>query len=241
MSKARRWVAVSDTHGDQIDRDAERQFFDFVEDYKPHIRLHMGDVFDFRAWRKGADKEEKAESMLSDVESGLDFLRRYKPRAVLWGNHDDRLFKIARDGSGPERMHARQLIGQIEDTLPKTKFIKYDVTSGICRIGDIAFLHGYQCNQDTAKNIALQYGGGEIRRVVQGHVHHFSSHTSRSLGGVKGHTIGCLARLDMEYAKARPATMSHGQGWCYGEQRGGVTTFTAYELPTKQEPVYAIT
>lgn len=240
MSKSRRWVAVSDTHGDAIDPEAEREFFDFVDDFKPAIRLHMGDVFDFRGWRRGAGPEEQAESMTADVERGLSFLARYKPQVVLWGNHDDRLFRIARDGNGAARMLAQQLIGNIEDALPRTKFIPYNVFNGIARIGDIAFLHGYQCNLSTARNIAMQYGGGGIHRVVQGHVHHFSSHTSRSRDAVKGHTVGCLARLDMEYAKARPATMSHGQGWCYGEIRGGVTTFTEYQLPIKREAIHVV-
>jgi predicted phosphodiesterase len=39
---------VSDTHGDEVDPVMEIKFFDWLADYKPKLRIHAGDVFDFR-------------------------------------------------------------------------------------------------------------------------------------------------------------------------------------------------
>lgn len=227
----KRYSLVTDTHGDMIDHDAEGQFFDWLADYAPSIRVHMGDAFDFRAWRRGASAAEQSESMGYDLESGLGFLKRYKPTVWMLGNHDDRLWRIAREGKGDQRDLARMMIGEIEKALPKTKIVPYSIREGVARLGDMALLHGFQANMHVGRMIAQQYGGGEIRRVVQGHVHRFSSYTARDYGGTTGHTIGGLVQVVMDYNKSQTATLSHQNGWAFGElMKDGTTTFAEHRL-----------
>lgn len=240
--KPKRFLLFSDVHGDEANPAAMAELYDFARDYKPDVTVCLGDVWDLRALRRGASDNEAAESIEADIDAGLEVLRRLKPSTVLLGNHDDRLWRMAREHPvGMVKSYARQVVGHIEDRLPKgTRVIHYNVENGIARLGDMLLLHGYQCNLNTARAIAHQYGGGEIRRVVQGHVHHFSSHTTRTRQQTIGHTIGALCNRVMEYNKARPATMSHENGWAYGEIINGRSSFNEYHVETKREPIHVI-
>ena len=91
----KRFIFGTDSHGDMIDKVTASKFLDFVEDYKPHHRIHGGDVFDFRPLRGGSGAEEKSESMKKDLNMGLEFIDQYRPNHILLGNHDDRLWQKA--------------------------------------------------------------------------------------------------------------------------------------------------
>jgi hypothetical protein len=52
------FVAASDFHGDRHDPAALKGFKSFVEDFKPALRWFLGDLWDFRAIRVGADADE---------------------------------------------------------------------------------------------------------------------------------------------------------------------------------------
>lgn len=87
----KRFCVVSDTHGDMIDPIAEAGFFSWLDDYDPEIRIHAGDLFDFRAIRNGAGVAEKQESMSSDFQAGMEFADAFfkggKKNIYLRGNH----------------------------------------------------------------------------------------------------------------------------------------------------------
>ena len=76
-SKPRRFVVASDNHGDMADATATEALFAFIEDYKPEIRIHAGDNWDFRNLRKGASDDEKAASLEDDWDCGARFLERF--------------------------------------------------------------------------------------------------------------------------------------------------------------------
>ena len=75
--KSRRFVIVADSHGDQIDPETERAILAFNADFKPQIRIHAGDLWDFRNLRRGASDDEKAHSLQDDWDAGADFGRKF--------------------------------------------------------------------------------------------------------------------------------------------------------------------
>ena len=63
MTKPLRFVVAGDSHGDQVDAETERALFAFIADFKPQLRIHAGDNWDFRNLRRGASDDEKAHSL----------------------------------------------------------------------------------------------------------------------------------------------------------------------------------
>ena len=91
MSTPTRFVAFGDNHGDMADDNAVEALVEFIKDYKPTVRVHLGDCFDFRSLRRGVGNDaEGAESLIADIEAGEDFLERTKPTVYLMGNHEHR-------------------------------------------------------------------------------------------------------------------------------------------------------
>ena len=54
----KRWLAFGDTHGDMVDEAALDALIRFKKHYKPHLTVHLGDLFDYRALRKGISQSE---------------------------------------------------------------------------------------------------------------------------------------------------------------------------------------
>lgn len=110
MAKQTRFIVVADSHGDQIDPTAEKAVLSFIKDYKPQVRIHLGDAFDFRNLRKGASDDEKCASLEDDWRMGEQFLRRFfqggTKNYFLHGNHDDRIVDLAGSSIGVMRDYA---------------------------------------------------------------------------------------------------------------------------------------
>ncbi len=49
MSTPTRFIAFGDNHGDMVDPEAQDALLEFIKDYKPTVRVHLGDAFDFRS------------------------------------------------------------------------------------------------------------------------------------------------------------------------------------------------
>ena len=99
-----RFVICADSHGDMVDPVASKALFAHIADWKPQIRIHLGDAFDFRNLRRGASDEEKAHSLQDDWDAGSDFLRKFfdggKQNHFLRGNHDERLYDLCGSATG---------------------------------------------------------------------------------------------------------------------------------------------
>ena len=217
MAKTKRWVAVFDNHGDMIDREAEAKFFGFVDEFKPDIRIHGGDAFDFRNLRRGVSEAERVDSMEADVDAGLSFLKRFSPDVWLLGNHDDRVPQQIRDGSdGNLRQLCSMLWDRIEDATPNTRKLPYDAEKGIYRLGDLSIMHGYQHGAFVAKAAAEHAASS----ALMGHVHSSSQIPLMNAGRHVGYTSGCLARLDMHYASRWRARLRWNHGWAWGYTDG---------------------
>lgn len=225
MKKLTRFVLVSDTHGDEIDRKAERMFFEFVRDYKPTIRVHMGDAFDFRCFRRKASDEERRGALLDDINAGIAFMDEYKPTHWLRGNHDERLWDAIRsddkrisDLCFPVRRDIEKSVGQAV-TLPYCK------RQGVMKLADYHLLHGYHAGVNACRAAGLIWGN-----VVMGHVHSFDSASIPGPDKRTARSIGCLAKLDLDYNRATPATLRQANGWAYGVIKDGKATIYDAEI-----------
>jgi predicted phosphodiesterase len=223
----RKWVFISDSHGDLIDKRDEQAFLDFCSDYKPHDRIHGGDVWDFRNLRKGVDPEEELDDPEPDFIAGHLFLERFKPTVLCLGNHDHRLWRMVTSTRGIMRKYARDGIKQIEMGMKamNCRILPYDIDDGEYQLGDdLSFTHGYSTNMSAVREHVTAYHG---RKVVMGHVHRNEILATRTKGGVAGMSVGGIANhKQMNYARHRLATFMWGKGWAYGtwNTRTGKTT-----------------
>lgn len=213
-----RWVAAYDVHGDHQNKDAVAALHHFCDDFKPHVRICGGDVFDFRWLRRSASDDEKLEQVTADFQNGCAFLERFKPTHFLWGNHDERI-KDALDsnaGQGAMKALAQQWIDHIHDITPGCLHFPYDKRRGVFQYGDHKFLHGYSHGVGAARKHALTYGN-----CVIGHVHRHDVATVEGIDRRTCHIAGCLANYDMSYNRATLGTLAQEHGWVYGTKTKG--------------------
>lgn len=206
------WCAVGDTHGDMIDRRADRAFRSFVGAYRPKIRVHVGDFIDARALRNGASEEEKRESMACDFDRAMEFMEWYRPTHVCLGNHDIRLWDTMRKG-GPLADYCKQLIGEWNTFAKKIgcKVKTYDAEKGVMKIGRMKFAHGFFCGTNAARQMAQAFGS-----VMFGHGHAIDVASSPADHRRAARMIGCLCRLRFTYNRAHVAALRQAHGWAYG-------------------------
>jgi hypothetical protein len=92
--------------------------------------------------------------------------------------------------------------------------IPYDGVFQTLVIGDVTFTHGTIYNENSARDMAEIYGG----KVIFGHTHRSQQAEGRTIKESTGYCTGTLTRRgEMDYAKARRATLGWRQGLVYGE------------------------
>lgn len=214
MAKFIKWIAAFDNHGDHANQNALKAFFRFQADFKPTLKIHGGDCFEFAALRKGASAEEKQQGIHNDVSEGCDFLHRFAPDYWLWGNHDARLSDLQNDKTADEKLkeYCCQLEVQIKEAAGKARMFPYCKRKGILEIGDTKFMHGYGHGLNAARQLARVY-----TKAVMGHVHASdyaseAGHPHRK----EGWTSGALCDLDARYNRGHINTLRQSHGWTYG-------------------------
>jgi len=217
-SRLKKWIYASDLHGDMQRTDVVEELLKFCDLFKPDIKIFGGDLFDFRAIRRGASATERADSMALDVELGLQFLKDFKPQVFLRGNHDERLWDTAKyAGDGLVRDHAQEGVRMIENKckIQKIKLLPYSVEKGVYKLGKLCFIHGFHAGVFATKRHAEVFAdqGGA---VIHGHTHSIQQQSIARLGGAGGYGVGCLCRLDMEYNRHFTGRLMHEHGWAYG-------------------------
>ena len=212
------FVFATDLHGDHQNPDAVDALLKFTKVFKPDVRIFGGDLFDFRAIRRGASKSEQGDSMGADVEAGMHFLGEFKPHVFLRGNHDERIWDIVRTtDNGLVRDAAEQGIKDITKRIKslKCKMLPYDSRVGIYRLHDLVFIHGFAAGIYATKKMAEVYSppGG---CVLHGHTHSIQRASIPRLGNAEGRAVGCLANLNPEYNRHQTARLMHQHGFAYG-------------------------
>lgn len=212
----KRFVACADSHGDIIDKEAAERFLEFVGDFKPHYRIHLGDVWDFRALRKGASQEEKADGIKIDFAMGLAFLDDYQPDYLTLGNHDKRVWEKAETvADGILREACAGVAERAEEEFRKRRinFTRYRVHDYL-RLpeGGPKLIHGFRSTMYPAKAHFENWGD-----CIHGHVHKPDAYTARHVDGGRSFSVGCLGDIAaMSYADATPAKLAWRNGWLHG-------------------------
>jgi len=213
----RRFIVVSDNHGDMVDEVAGRALQSFLSDFDPEVRVHAGDNWDFRNLRRGASDDEKAASLVEDWEAGAEFLTSFfaggKENWFLRGNHDERLWMFAGSATGLLRDYAHDGIKRVEGLIRKShaKMLPYDSARGVLDLGKLRVLHGYHVGVTACRAHANVYGN-----CLFGHVHSIESAAVASFAPAEARSIGCLCQRDMDYVAAKTAKLRWGHGWAAG-------------------------
>ena len=243
MSKKRwrKFVFVTDSHGDIINWDVAHECVKFIERFQPDDIIFGGDGLDIRSLRGKANRQEENESLKNDMAAFKKFMAMlFKPKGAkkyyLWGNHEDRLNVAAEtSGSAIVRDYAEGLIDEIQCYLRKlgvSKILPFDADEGVLTLGPLRFLHGYVHNVNSTRQQAQHYGieGGA---VLVGDSHRLEQMNVPKYKGVVGFSCGCLQDIPKaKYAKRRLGRSAWANGWAYGfyNEQGGWKVWFAHRV-----------
>lgn len=216
MKQWTKFIFATDVHGDEQDEGAVQVFHEFCEAWdskRRAIRVMGGDLFDFRSIRRGASVEEQAESMRYDVDAGMMFLEKFRPRHFLRGNHDERLWEAAETATGVKQDYAIRGCEDIERKLRRIRceMLPYHKRDGVLRLGHLKMLHGFHSGVYAARQHGLVYGA-----CLFGHIHCIQEHALPGLERRVARAVGALCKLDMPYNARHVNTLRQAHGWAYG-------------------------
>lgn len=212
-----RWMAIADSHGDMADPQAVKRARDFMDEYRPEVRVHLGDAWDLRAMRAGADSDDQnLEDLNADLDAGMELMAWYKPTHFLHGNHEFRIDKTI-NGYGRGAIVAKYVTEKIAGALEGVETYPYSKRRGVLRLADTAMVHGYGHGQYAPKQHAAAYG-----KCLMGHIHTTCIMRAPSVPEPSTcYSIGCLCRLDMTYNECHLNTLGQTQGFAFGTIKGG--------------------
>jgi hypothetical protein len=204
------------SHGDLLCDKAAKVAKQFMADWKPKHRVHLGDLYDFRALRRGASPEEKMEGLTHDYQCGNLLLDWYKPQILTLGNHDHRVWRAAGETSnGVMADLLATMASDMEDDFRKRgiQWKQWGVDQyAVLPVGGPKLLHGYRSTVSPAKAHFDAYGDS-----ICAHVHKPDTYHARHIDGQKAYTVGTLARIkDMSYADGYTAKLGWRQSFLYG-------------------------
>lgn len=221
--KLKRFVYASDNHGNLVDKEAAEACFEFTNYFKPHFRIHGGDLRDNACLRGGASEDEQQQPLDEDWDLGEWFASKFFGKGcqnvLLQGNHDfpriERLLKA--EGNTLRARGSRELGNRLvdeHDSLMKRLNVldlPYDARFGVFEMGPLRAIHGIHHNEYAAKKHAEIYGN-----VIHGHIHRPQIHRPRSYDGSYGQAAGCLCDLDPPYMMKISSKLAWGHGFLYG-------------------------
>jgi hypothetical protein len=216
LSSYKRFIVASDNHGHHAHAQSIQKLLAFKESWNPHYSVHLGDNWDFTPLRGGSGPDEKAGGLSEDFSAGLKFLDLFKPNFLCLGNHDWRIWEMARSvTNGILREHCQGIVDAAVSHFKKRKitWIPYRVGDYL-RLpeGGPKFLHGFHSGVNPAKIHFERYGP-----CVHGHVHAPNQFTGRHIDQGEAHSIGCIGDIElMEYADRYTAKLGWRQGFAYG-------------------------
>ena len=212
-----KWLYLPDPHGHHVCRKSWAVARAFYADYQPDRVIYGGDVFDLSPIRKGASKEEQAQSMQPDFDEGMQLFRDIPPTDFIQGNHDYRAWQESKNGTGAVADFCRHLTGRIEAWAKAEGVTIYPYRANVfCPLGSrLKAMHGNVCNMHAAKSLAESYGC-----IVAGHTHRIDYHKAKSIDQREAWTVGCLSEIWQTYNETRAGTLQHRHGFAFGEYAG---------------------
>ena len=242
-----RWVAAGDNHGHLQDDETVEALGTFIGKWRPTLRIHLGDCFDFGAWRRGASQEEQEEGIAADLKAGNNFIRKVlKPTIYLQGNHDIRAEEQMLSRNGDRRENAMRAVESYTEALSSVgcrEIHRYSVKGKDCkdvnrfRVGKLTGTHGFKAGIAATRETARTLGRpGDV--VIHGHTHDFAlctiEHLEASIVGVSA--MCCMDIEKADYASRRLATTKWCNGWLHGvidEKTGDCKVWTAHRFQGK--------
>lgn len=220
----KKWFAVGCSHGHLINDSAADAALRFKKAYDPDTTMHLGDFLDLAALRGGGQVSgaDSAESISEDFNAGVNFLRELDPDHVTLGNHEARLYQLAKSPNAIVSHCANGVIGQINDVAKEVgaKLYPYDITKGWVTLGNHKFGHGYMFGEQAIRDHAESIGN-----CVIAHLHRVGEAPARNVVPATAYCLGCLADIErMHYARQRRATLAWNNGFAWGEYCADQTT-----------------
>lgn len=209
----KRWMAVGDVHGDHQDPEAVLAALEWMQHFKPEIRVHGGDNWDLRWLRRGASEQEKRDRVEADLEAGCQFMRDYKPTHFLKGNHDIRLDDALESDVGSLAAVASMIRDRMVMSIPADcEIFPYCKRHGVMELGNYKIVHGFASGVGAVRKQAQTYGS-----VLTFHNHRIEQaiHGRWPTADV-GWCCGCLCKLDLGYNRASLGTLGQEHGFAYG-------------------------
>lgn len=218
ISRERGLIAAGCSHAHAICPLARNAVLDHIDRHRPEIRIHLGDFVDTAAFRSGAaGTADEKDPVQPDIDSGLAFLREMRATHVLCGNHEDRLWRMRESPNAVIAYAAQQAVAAIEACCRElgAQLIPYDGIFQALKLGDTTFCHGTMYGENATRDHAESLGN-----VVHAHTHRAAIAYGRRIDNPIGICVGTLSRKrEHGYAKARRATLSWSQAFCYGSVR----------------------
>lgn len=217
MTSARRFIIAPDVHGIERDEVSCNAIVEFAKDFKPHVAICLGDLFDFASLRKGASEDEKQQALGDDYSAGVDFGERFfrtaQERHFLLGNHDKRLYDLLESADGRLRTLGQDCVTKLETWCRKLRIqtYPYDSRHGVLKLGHLTIIHGFHTGMHACAAHSRVYGN-----TLFGHIHSIESYQTPGLDQKEARAIGCLCKLDMPYIDTKTAKLRWANGWAYG-------------------------
>lgn len=220
MSKWKKFLAVSCSHGHLADTKATKAALEFKRRWKPDFTFHLGDALDLAALRSGAmknpDSADRATSISEDFRAGSNFLRLLEPNIFFVGNHEHRLYEMQYSPNAVISHCATSALAELHQHLKDLRcgIVQYDIENGWKEFGGTLFGHGFMFNEMACRDHAEM-----LRKpVVFGHLHRVDRSAGRSVGAPVAWSIGCLANVgSMHYARRNRSVTRWQHGIAWGE------------------------
>jgi len=220
MTKWKKFLAVSCSHGHLADAKATKAALELKKRFKPDTTLHLGDAIDLAAFRSGAmrspDSADRAASISEDFRAGINFLHLLEPNVFFIGNHEHRAYEHQYSPNAILSHCATSCLADIHQACKdmRTEIVQYDIARGWREYGGTLFGHGFMFNQMATRDHVEMLK----KPCVFGHLHRVDRSAGRSVGAPIGWSIGCLANVDaMGYARRNRSTLAWQHGIAWGE------------------------
>lgn len=223
-------MAVGCSHGDLINESAASAVLSFKAEWKPDTMVHLGDFLDTAAFRSGAKgTSDEARPISPDIERGLDFLERLQPNLILLGNHENRLFSLAKHYNAVIQIAASHVISEIQKVADRlgAEMVPWEILGGYREIGGYKYFHGWMIGENAIRDHAEAFGN-----CVHAHTHRAGMAKGRRSDNPTGYCVGTLADIPaLDYAKSRRSTMAWSAGFVWGEYCGDRSVLWLHEQP----------
>lgn len=215
-----RMVAQPDTHVPHHDPIALNAFNKFLNYYKPHAYVNLGDFLENEPSSHWDSKTPKARRLVPEIKEAKAVLsetlsaagKQLKHKVFLMGNHEDWTDQLL-TAKIPEIYDGLEDLG-ISLALPEMLGLAkmgFNVVpiNEVLKVGHAHFIHGYYTGDQHSKKHLQVFGVN----VYYGHLHDVQSYSGVSVDGLReAMSLGCLRTLNAQFLKGKPNNWSHAFG-----------------------------